>query len=53
VSKLINGVYPNALVIGNQKQPREGSFEIKLENRLIFSKFEKNRFPTKEEISKW
>ena len=53
VSKLIKEVHPNAKVVGNDKPPRAGSFEVKLENKLIFSKFEKNCFPEKEEIFKW
>lgn len=53
VSKLIKIKYPHASVIGNKNIPRSGSFEVLLENKLLFSKFKENRFPTKDEISQW
>ena len=53
VSKLIKELYPKALIIGNENQPRTGAFEVKLDNRLIFSKLKMKCFPSKEEIFKW
>ena len=53
MSKLIKEVHPNAVVVGNINPPRTGSFEVKINNKVIFSKFERNCFPTKEEIFKW
>jgi len=45
--------YSDVKIVGNSSPPRTGAFEVKLNNELIFSKFQKNRFPTKDEISKW
>lgn len=45
--------YPDAKITGNTNPPRSGSFEILINNELIYSKFELNRFPTKDEISEW
>ena len=53
MSKFIKIKYPDAIVNGNTIPPRVGSFEILLNNQLIFSKFKLDRFPTKEEISEW
>jgi selT/selW/selH-like putative selenoprotein len=53
VSKLIKLKYKDVKIIGNVDPPRSGAFEITLNNELIFSKFELNRFPTENEISKW
>ncbi|MAJ45267.1 MAG: hypothetical protein CMF96_11075 [Candidatus Marinimicrobia bacterium] len=53
MSKLIKELYPKALIIGNENQPRTGAFEVKLDNRLIFSKLKIKCFPSKEEIFKW
>ena len=53
VSKLIKMKYSNVKIVGNSIPPRTGAFEVMLNNQRIFSKFQKNRFPTKDEISKW
>jgi len=53
VSKLIKMNFSNVIVNGNINPPRSGAFEVILNNKLIFSKFEMNRFPTEKEISKW
>ena len=53
MSKLIKIKYPHASVIGNKNIPRSGSFEVLLENKLLFSKFKENRFPRKDEIFQW
>ena len=53
VSKLIKMNFSNVSVNGNIKPPRSGAFEIILNNKLIFSKFEMNRFPTEKEIGNW
>jgi selT/selW/selH-like putative selenoprotein len=45
--------FSNVSVNGNIKPPRSGAFEIILNNKLIFSKFEMNRFPTEKEIGNW
>ena len=53
VSKQIKMNHSDVKIIGNSSPPRTGAFEVKFNNELIFSKFQKNRFPTKDEISKW
>ena len=53
MSKEIYNINPSAIVIGNEHSPRTGSFEVHLNNNLIYSKFETGNFPTIEEIKKW
>ena len=53
VSKQIKMKYSDIKIVGNSSPPRTGAFEVRLNNELIFSKLQKNRFPTKDEISKW
>ena len=53
VSKQILDICPDASITGNEEGPRTGSFEVSLNNKLIFSKFSENRFPSKDEISAW
>ena len=53
MSKLIKLNFLNVIIKGNIKSPRTGAFEVTLNNKLIFSKFKTNRFPTENEISKW
>ena len=52
VSKDIKAICPNATIYGNKKEPRTGAFEVTLNGKLIYSKFETNSFPTKEEVEK-
>ena len=53
MSKQIRMKYSDVKIIGNRKPPRTGAFEVMHNGKIIFSKFEKNRFPLKDEISKW
>ena len=53
VSKIIHANDPSIEIIGNNTAPRSGSFEVVINNLLIFSKFKKERFPTELEISSW
>ena len=50
VSKIIKKLKPNSSIIGNQNPPRSGAFEITINNKLIYSKFETQTFPNEEEI---
>ena len=50
VSKIINKNFPSINVIGNETSPRSGAFEITFNGKLVYSKFETNKFPTEEEI---
>ena len=53
MSNQIKMKYSEVKIAGNSSPPRTGAFEVRLNNELIFSKLQKNRFPTKDEISKW
>ena len=50
MSKDIKEIFPNAIIKGNKNDPRTGAFEITVNNKLIYSKFRTNSFPTKDEI---
>ncbi|OUX37544.1 MAG: hypothetical protein CBE33_03325 [Candidatus Pelagibacter sp. TMED273] len=47
---MINQNFPSINVIGNETPPRSGAFEITYNGKIIYSKFETNKFPTEEEI---
>ena len=53
VSKIVNEINKDINVQGNRKSPRSGAFEVIIEDKLVFSKFKINRFPTLEEIKEW
>jgi len=44
---------PNAQVTGNSKPPRSGAFEVTLDGKLIYSKFQTGNFPKTKDISSW
>ena len=50
VSKIIKKYNPSINITGNEKPPRSGAFEITIEDKLIYSKFETNNFPSEKEI---
>ena len=50
VSKIIQSINSDIEVSSNQQPPRSGAFEISLNNKLIYSKFQTGKFPTEEEI---
>jgi selT/selW/selH-like putative selenoprotein len=39
-------------VNGNQNAPRSGAFEITINDKLVYSKFETDTFPNEQEIEK-
>ena len=53
VSKEIYNINSSAIITGNEHPPRTGSFEVHLDNHLIYSKFKTGVFPTKKEINEW
>ncbi|NOZ07269.1 MAG: SelT/SelW/SelH family protein [FCB group bacterium] len=53
MSKLIKVKNPNADIQGNPSPPRTGAFEVTIDGKLVFSKFQTNRFPTDDEVMKW
>ena len=53
VSKILLQKKPSLDIIGNSIKPRTGSFEVKINDVLVFSKIKLNRFPNKNEILDW
>jgi len=52
VSKIIKKINPNCIIKGNENNPRSGAFEITIDNKLAYSKFETCEFPNEEKIKK-
>ena len=50
MSKIIKELNPKYNVISNRSYPRSGAFEIEINGKIVFSKFETNSFPSKEDI---
>ena len=53
VSKTINSLFPKYKVKGNDTAPRSGAFEVTLNQKVLFSKFDTGKFPTTEDIKNW
>ena len=53
VSKFIKKIMPNAQVSGNTKPPRSGAFEVTIDGKLVYSKFQTGTFPKKDDINSW
>ena len=53
MSKSIKKIAPDAKVQGNAQPPRSGAFEVSIEDKLVFSKFETGKFPQKPDIKSW
>ena len=53
VSKEIKKILPDAKVQGNAKPPRSGAFEVNIDDKLVFSKFESGGFPQESDIKSW
>ncbi len=53
VSKEIKKNIPNAQVQGNIKAPRSGAFEVTIDGKLVYSKFQTGNFPNAKDISNW
>ena len=39
--------------MGNEITPRSGAFEVTINNKMVYSKFETGVFPTENEITHW
>ena len=50
MSKEIQTLVPNVIIIGNENAPRSGAFEITVDGKLVYSRFETRSFPSKNEI---
>jgi len=53
VSKIITTINSDAIIEGNEKNPRTGSFEVEIEGKIVFSKFQTGKFPSEAEIKLW
>ena len=53
VSNIIKSVKSDVEITSNQNPPRSGAFEVSINDQLVFSKFELDRFPTENEIKNW
>ena len=52
MSKILSEIIPGINIIGNEKTPRSGAFEITINNNLVYSKFTTSNFPTEIELKK-
>ena len=53
VSKIILSINQSININGNKSTPRTGSFEVVMNNQLVFSKLKTERFPNETEIYSW
>ena len=53
VSNIIKNKFPKFVVEGNQNSPRTGSFEVTINKKTVYSKFQTNNFPKEFEILDW
>lgn len=53
VSDIIKSYNLNVEISGNSIEPRSGAFEIEIDGKLVFSKFQTKKFPDSEEIYSW
>ena len=52
VSKEIKELKPGVYIEGNKNSPRSGAFEITINEKLVYSRFQTHSFPSKNEIKK-
>ena len=53
VSKIIKNFNSECKIKGNENPPRSGAFEITINSKLVYSKFETNQFPNEQEIERF
>ena len=53
VSEIIKGLNKKIQITENNIPPRTGAFEVKINNNLVYSKFNTGDFPNKDEIYSW
>ena len=53
VSNLIYSLNENVNISSNKDGHRIGSFEVTINNSIVFSKLDTNRFPSDNEIKSW
>ena len=50
---IITEINPDTVIDGNENTPRTGSFEVELDGKIVFSKFQAGKFPSASEIKSW
>ena len=53
MSKIIKKLFPEHTIIGNKISPRSGAFEVSMNEKIVFSKFETGNFPNENDIRSW
>ena len=53
VSNIIKTLSNDVVISGNRSAPRSGAFEVEIEGKLVFSKFENGKFPDKTDVLSW
>ena len=53
VSKQVKKLIPDVQIEGNAKPPRSGAFEITIDGKLVYSKFQTGNFPNMADIYSW
>ena len=53
MSKEIKKIIPNAQIHGNTQPPRSGAFEVTIDGKLVYSKFQTGNFPKAGDIKNW
>ena len=53
VSAIIRSIDSCIEISSNQVPPRSGSFEVAIDDRVVFSKFKSGGFPDEKEVSSW
>ena len=50
MSNIIKTIKSDCKISGNSVSPRSGAFEIELDGKLVYSKFNTSKFPTEQEL---
>ena len=53
VSKIIKNLSPKSKITSNVDYPRSGAFEIKINNKIVYSKFKTKNFPSISDIEQF
>ena len=53
VSNIIKKENAELTITQNDTPPRTGSFEVTIDDNVVYSKFKTNNFPTEDEILGW
>lgn len=53
MSEIIKRIKPGTVIEGNTTPPRSGSFEVTIDERLVFSKLQTGKFPDEDTVLGW